>query len=304
MRCKKCNLQITDSDETVCPLCNTPLEEDEQSDQELQDKVYKNQELKELITSIADTVKKSFDKDKFTTRDDGKASFDLEKALSSEEAAVFIETASSAVQITEYDKSNKSSINKLFALSLVVLAVIGFVSVAYFYASHEPNTAKQTIIMPDKVPSLQDKPAAQPESTIPSEQPKEAAGQLQGKAEQAAVTVSTAAPELKKEQVPEQKPDKRAPQKIIEPANITASVPFEFYTVNVGSYKYKKSVDWLKKVLTKKGYAPAVETVTLNDNSTWYRVNVGQFKTREDAARLAQELAKKQKLETTVVKKK
>jgi len=49
------------------------------------------------------------------------------------------------------------------------------------------------------------------------------------------------------------------------------------------------------KKLSKKGYAPAVETVTLNDKNTWYRVTVGQFKTREEAARFARELGEKMK---------
>ncbi len=72
----------------------------------------------------------------------------------------------------------------------------------------------------------------------------------------------------------------------------------------MGSFKFKKSVDGVMKNLSKKGYAPSVETVMLKDKSTWYRVTVGQFKTREEAARFAKELEDKEKLKTMVVKRK
>jgi cell division protein FtsN len=42
----------------------------------------------------------------------------------------------------------------------------------------------------------------------------------------------------------------------------------------------------------------------LKDRGTWYRVSVGQFKTREEAARFAGELGEKMKIETMIVKKK
>jgi len=306
MRCKKCDLQVTDSDETVCPLCNTPLDEDDQvKDGELSDKLYEDQELKELITAIADTVKKSLDKDKQTARDDDKASFDLEKALSDEETTLSTGAAPDAVQRNEYKESNKYSIKNMFAISAVVLAVAGSVIAAYFYAIKEPQMAKETVPMPETVlPTPQNQLAAPPEINVQSAQPKETIGQLQDKTTPTATVVSPPVAVVTKEQIPEQKPTEQIPPKADESAKMAATVNTGFYTVNVGSFKFKKSVDGVMKKLSKKGYAPAVETVTLNDKNTWYRVNVGQFKTREEAALFAGELEKKQKLETMVVKKK
>jgi len=306
MLCKKCDLQVTDGDETVCPLCNTLLEEDDQvKDGELSDKLYEDQELKELITAIADTVKKSLDKDKQTARDDDKTSFDLEKALSDEKTTWSTGADPDAVQRNEYKESNKFSIKNMFAVSVVVLAVAGSVIAAYFYAIKEPQMAKETVPMPETVlPSPQNQQAAPPEINVQSAQPKETIGQLQDKTTPAATVVSPPVAVVTKEQIQEQKPAEQPPPKAAAPAKMAATVTTGFYTVNVGSFKFKKSVDGVMKKLSKKGYAPSVETVTLNDKSTWYRVNVGQFKTREEAARFAQELEKKQKLETMVVKKK
>jgi len=306
MLCKKCDLQVTDGDETVCPLCNTLLEEDDQvKDGELSDKLYEDQELKELITAIADTVKKSLDKDKQTARDDDKTSFDLEKALSDEETTLSKGAAPDAVQRNEYEKSNIFSIKNMFVISVVVLAVAGSVIAAYFYAIKEPQMAKETVPMPETtLPSPQNQLAAPPEINVQSALPKETIGQLQDKTTPAGTVVSPPVAVVTKEQIQEQKPAEQPPPKAAAPAKMAATVTTGFYTVNVGSFKFKKSVDGVMKKLSKKGYAPAVETVTLNDKSTWYRVNVGQFKTREEAARFAQELEKKQKLETMVVKKK
>jgi cell division septation protein DedD len=304
MRCKKCDLQVTDSDETVCPLCNTPLEEDDQvKDGELSDKLYEDQKLKELITAIADTVKNSLDKDKHPARDNDKTSFDLEKALSDEETTLSKGAAPDAVQRNEYEKSNKYSIKNAIAVSIVVLAFAGSVIAAYFYAIKEPQMVKETMTVTKAMPLPQNQQVAPPEINVPSQvQPKETTVQLQDKTASTAEAVSTAVSGVTKEQLPEQKPAEQPPPKAAEPAKMATTVTAEFYTVNVGSFKLKKNVDRVMKVLSKKGCAPSVETVTLNDKSTWYRVNVGQFKTREEAARFARELGEKMKLETMVVK--
>ena len=99
MYCKKCNLEVTDSDNAVCPLCNTPLEDDDQDSQkELSDKLYEDQELRELISSIAETVKKSQEKEHIITHVAEENPFDLEKALSDEEKPLSFEDFSAATQ--------------------------------------------------------------------------------------------------------------------------------------------------------------------------------------------------------------
>jgi cell division septation protein DedD len=307
MRCKKCDLQVTDGDETVCPLCNTPLEEDDQGKEgELSDKLYEDQDLKELITAIADTVKKSLDKDKQITKGNQETSFDLEKALSDEETDLSKGNAPAALQRNEYEKSNKLSIKKVFAVSVVVLAVAGSVIAAYFYAIKEPQTVKETMtVSQTDLPSpKQQVETPEVNAKLPA-QPKETSGQIQDNAVPAAEAVSPAVPGLTKEQIPaEQKPAEQRPQKVTEPPKVAKIVPAGYYAVNVGSFKLKESVAGVMKDLKKKGYAPIFETVMLKDRGTWYRVSVGQFKTREEAARFAGELGEKMKIETMVVKKK
>ena len=141
------------------------------------------------------------------------------------------------------------------------------------------------------------------ESSIQLAQTKETYAQTKDKTTPALQSVTSVIPEINKELAPEQKPAVQPSQKAAEPAKMNATVTAVFYTVNVGSFKLKNSVDGVMKSLSKKGYDPAVERVTLNDGNTWYRVTVGQFKTREEAAHFSREL-KKEKLETMVVKKK
>jgi cell division protein FtsN len=214
--------------------------------------------------------------------------------------------APDAVQRNEYEKSYKFSIKNMFAVSVVVLAVVGSDIAAYFYAIKEPQMAKETVPMPETVlPSPQNQLAAPPEINVQSQiQPSDTTMQLQDKTTPAATVVSPPVAVVTKEQIPDQKPTEQIPPKADESAKMAATVNTGFYTVNVGSFKFKKSVDGVMKKLSKKGYAPAVETVTLNDKNTWYRVTVSQFKTREEAARFARELGEKMKLETMVVKRK
>jgi cell division septation protein DedD len=327
MYCKKCNLEITDSDDVVCPLCNTPLENDDQdAQQELSDKLYEDQELRELISSIAETVKKSQEKEHKTSDVTEENSFDLEKALSDEEKPLSLEDFSAAAQRNEYEKKKASlesdlptydqstgvaeqtqgkiSIKKIFAVLVVVLAVAGSFVAAYLLSLKEPQLAKQTMPISETAPSPQNQPTVQTESNVQTAQPKKITEQIQEKTASPVQTVKPATPEIKKEQIPDQKPDEPPSQKASEPARIATTATAVFYTVNVGSFKLKSSIDGVMKSLSKKGYAPAVETVTLNDKNTWYRVTVGQFKTREEAGRFAKELKEKEKIETMVVKRK
>ncbi len=145
MHCKKCDLEVTGGDEIVCPLCKTPLEEDDQdTEKELSDKLYEDQELRELISSIAETVKKSQGKEHKIIEVAEESPFDLEKALSDEEKPLSLDDVAAAAQRNEYEKKKatlesvlpkhdqstvvtehtqrKISIKNIFAVSVVVLA--------------------------------------------------------------------------------------------------------------------------------------------------------------------------------------
>jgi cell division septation protein DedD len=74
------------------------------------------------------------------------------------------------------------------------------------------------------------------------------------------------------------------------------------YSIRVGSFRSKENVDRLFKKLKENGYQPSLEIVILSDNSTWYRVTAGQFKTQEEAIRCAKNLEDKEKIKTMIVK--
>ncbi len=328
MRCKKCNIEVTDSDDAVCPLCNTPLEKDDQdAQQELSDNLYEDQELRELISSIAETVKKSQKREHNIEEVTEENTFDLEKALTDEEKPLSFGDFVAASQRDEYEKKKASlegaligydqssvvpehrqktiSLKNMFSVSVVVLAVAGLVIAAYFLTIKEPQMADETISITETVPtSAHNQAAATIDIKEPSAQPNETATPIQDNAAPLAETVIAEAPQVTIEHISEQKPAEPPSPKAPEPARIATTATAIFYTVNVGSFKLKSSVAGVMKNLSKKGYAPTVETVTLNDKNTWYRVTVGQFKTREEAGRFAEELKEKEKIETMVVKKK
>jgi DedD protein len=93
-------------------------------------------------------------------------------------------------------------------------------------------------------------------------------------------------------------------QKTVEQPKTTKAVVAGFYCVNVGSFKLKDSTDRVCRDLKKKGYAPDVEIVTLSNGSTWYRVTVGSFATRDEAAQFGKELEEKTNIKLVVAKKK
>jgi cell division septation protein DedD len=95
-----------------------------------------------------------------------------------------------------------------------------------------------------------------------------------------------------------------ADQKALEPPKMTKAVVAGFYCVNVGSFKLQDSTERVCGDLKKQGYEPTVETVTLNDGNTWYRVTVGNFATRDEAAQFGRELESKTSIKSMIVKKK
>ena len=75
------------------------------------------------------------------------------------------------------------------------------------------------------------------------------------------------------------------------------------YCVNVSLCKMKESADVVVRDLQKKGFEPAVDTITVK-NTPWYRVTLGHFKTQDEAQNYAGELQRKGKIDGFVVKKK
>jgi cell division septation protein DedD len=75
------------------------------------------------------------------------------------------------------------------------------------------------------------------------------------------------------------------------------------YCVNVAACKLKESADVVIKGLQKKGYEPAVDTITVK-NTTWYQVTLGHFQTQGEAQNYARELQSKENIKGYVVKKK
>jgi cell division protein FtsN len=72
----------------------------------------------------------------------------------------------------------------------------------------------------------------------------------------------------------------------------------------VGSFTSKENADKILKKIKGYGYEPSLEIVILRDNSKWYRVTAGHFKTTEEAVRSAKNLEDKEKIKTIIVKKK
>ena len=98
--------------------------------------------------------------------------------------------------------------------------------------------------------------------------------------------------------------DTEPPQNALEQPKMTKAVVGGFYCVNVGSFKLKDSTERVCGDLKKQGYEPTVETVTLKDGNTWYRVTVGNFATRDEAAQFGRELESKTNIKPMVVKRK
>jgi cell division septation protein DedD len=120
----------------------------------------------------------------------------------------------------------------------------------------------------------------------------------------AAKSFALAVQKITKEPMPsEQKTAETLPKNPHKVAETEKTINPSVYSIKVGSFKSRENADRIWKYLKKNGYEPSLETVTLNDNSTWYRVTAGQFKTQEEAADCAKNMEEKEKIKTVIVKK-
>ncbi len=105
--------------------------------------------------------------------------------------------------------------------------------------------------------------------------------------------------------VPEPDPSKPSPVTAGEPA-----VPVEArqprgseWTVQVGVFKSAHQADSIRKQLADGGFDAQIATTPGDDRQTWYRVRVGGFKGRQEAAQMAQRVRTERALPTFVTTK-
>ena len=231
----------------------------------------------------------------------------------------------------------KTKYGALYKILIIFVVVIMANAAGYYFSfnKEEPEHAKRLFdlfkkVAPLKVPQTQIdkkiqvlKPTDQDQKNADrrkTEPGKKAASQP--KAAPALLPASqTETPPVHKERtsplaIKENKPAEPAPavapikeklaqptKKVIAPLQKEAAVNAPPYCVTVSLCKLKESADVVIKDLKKKGYAPAVDTITVKD-TPWYRVTLGPFRTQDEAENYARELQSKENIKGVVVKKK
>jgi cell division protein FtsN len=224
----------------------------------------------------------------------------------------------------------------LYKILIIFLVAIIAGAAGYYFSSKESEHAKRSFILPiNKAPLMvpqakTDKkyrilePTAQAQKSTDGRQPEpDKKDASQPMAEPTSLPASqTAAPPAHKEGTPspaikENKPAEPAPavapieekpaqfpaeeKKVIAPPQQETAVNATMYCVNVASCKLKESADVVIKDLQKKGYEPAVDTITVKD-TTWYRVTLGHFQTQGEAQNYAKELQNRENIKGYVMK--
>jgi cell division septation protein DedD len=197
----------------------------------------------------------------------------------------------------------KGSIEIILLILIVVLAVV---SAGFFYVQKEPQTVNQAMsLINPLLTSIVNQPIAPLKTVQLPTQRQESKKTLQGKTNLAAEPIVLAAQKTNNKLLPsEQKtaePLQKSPHKV---ATTEKTINRSVYSIKVGSFKSRENAERIFKYLQKNHYEPSLETVTLNDNSIWYRVTAGQFETQEEAARSAKNMEEKEKIDTMIVKKK
>ena len=197
----------------------------------------------------------------------------------------------------------KGSIEIILLILIVVLAVV---SAGYFYVQKEPQAVNLAMsLINSLLTSIVNQPTELLKTVQLPTQRQETKKTLQGKTNLAAEPIVLAAQKTNNKLLPsEQKtaePLQKSPHKV---ATTEKTINRSVYSIKVGSFKSRENAERIFKYLQKNHYEPSLETVTLNDNSIWYRVTAGQFETQEEAARSAKNMEEKEKIDTMIVKKK
>ena len=187
---------------------------------------------------------------------------------------------------------------------LILILVIAAVGAFYYYAQKEPQRANQEMPLVTPTPPPSVNKAATPLKTVkPSAQRQETKIALQEKKKPAA---ESAVPAVQKTNhgglASEQKTAEPLQKNTATVADSDKTISGSLYSIRVGSFRSKENVDRLFKKLKENGYQPSLEIVILSDNSTWYRITAGPFKTQEEATRCAKNLEDKEKIKTMIVK--
>ena len=195
----------------------------------------------------------------------------------------------------------KGSIEIILLILIVVLSVV---SAGYYYAQKEPQKLKQAMSLINSLPaSLENKTTAFLKTGQLSTQLQETTMPSTEKVKPETKSVAPAVKKITKGRLPSKQKTAESLQKNPHKlAETEKTINRSVYSIKVGSFKSKENADRICKYLKKNRYETYLETVTLNDNSVWYRVTAGQFKTQEEAARCAKSLEEKGKINTIIVK--
>jgi len=194
----------------------------------------------------------------------------------------------------------KGSIEIILLILIVVLAVV---SAGYFYVQKEPQAVNLAMsLINSLLTSIVNQPTELLKTVQLPTQRQETKKTLQGKTNLTAEPIVPAVQKTNKKLLSAKQKTAEPLQKNPHKEAVTEKTIYRsVYSIKVGSFKSKENADRMCKYLKKNRYDPSLETVTLNDSSTWYRVTAGQFKTQEEAARCAKNLVDKEKIITKIV---
>ncbi|NJD56204.1 MAG: response regulator [Nitrospirae bacterium] len=95
-------------------------------------------------------------------------------------------------------------------------------------------------------------------------------------------------------------PASPAPVQAPEPPSLPAAAAKPFYAVQIGAFRTEAIAESLAQKYKAKGYEAFVQKGTARDSQVVYRVLVGRFADRKEAAVLSAEVASREKIKTTI----
>lgn len=92
-------------------------------------------------------------------------------------------------------------------------------------------------------------------------------------------------------------------KKAQKPAVTDLPVDSGIYSLLLRSFQKRKTANSEMKIFQKKGYKTYVEPIDLGNKGIWYRVKVGKFKTKAEALKISEKIAKKEGFKPLLLKK-